>query len=152
MKNKKKKEIKMKKKNKREEGIESSHSTSILVWITIKIQMNYQHVVYSVPSDIHINTYCMNVITDISIIQSNYQLFLLFFILYLNIIHFTTPPTAPLSSFVSKYTFSYVQNTSLTTFALNFTLNHYVGRHDRQHQYPIRLLIIFSYFSFIILM
>ena len=71
-KNKKKKEIKMKKKKKREEGIESSHSTSILVWITIKIHMNYQHVVYSVQFDIHITTYCMNVITDISIIQSNY--------------------------------------------------------------------------------
>ena len=60
------------KEEKREEGIESSHSTSILVWITIKIHMNYQHVVYSVPSDIHITTYCMNVITDISIIQSKY--------------------------------------------------------------------------------
>ena len=62
----------MKKKNKREEGIESSHSMSILVWITIKMQVNYQHVVDSVSSDIHINAYCMDVITDICIIQSNY--------------------------------------------------------------------------------
>ena len=68
----KKNEIKMKKRNKREKGIEFSHSTSILVWNTIKIQINDQHVVDSVPSVIHINAYCMDVIIDIIIIQSNY--------------------------------------------------------------------------------
>ena len=38
----------MKKRNKGEKGIESSHSTSILFWITIKIQIDNQHVVDSV--------------------------------------------------------------------------------------------------------